>query len=353
MADDFSEPVKRNLALRAGGLCSNPECRASTSGPQDDPAKAVNVGVAPHITAASPGGPRYDANLPPEERSSSSNGIWLCQTHAKLIDNDVTRFSIEILKKWKADAEAEAKARVGKTARTYPGIPGMLEQSVEELARKTREAASEILDSWSRRTAGKPLIELQAVTINPDEKSPTDVFTLEDFGRAMNQGSHVVIESPAGRGKTTTLVQLAAQHRSSGNLAFLVDLSAWVRLGTGILHYVAGRPAFQSRSINAEALARLSEAEHFSFLLNGWNEVGESDSERAVHTIRELERDFPAAGILIATRTHHIVPPCRRQSGQDYFPSIGLNASAISINGSATRRMRFARSWTATRCSMN
>ena len=78
MADDFSEPVKRNLALRAGGLCSNPECRASTSGPQDDPAKAVNVGVAAHITAASPGGPRYDANLAPEERSSSSNGIWLC-----------------------------------------------------------------------------------------------------------------------------------------------------------------------------------------------------------------------------------------------------------------------------------
>jgi len=147
----------------------------------------------------------------------------------------------------------------------------MLEQSVEELARKTREAASEILDSWSRRTAGKPLIELQAVTINPDEKSPTDVFTLEDFGRAMNQGSHVVIESPAGRGKTTTLVQLAAQHRSSGNLAFLVDLSAWVRLGTGILHYVAGRPAFQSRSINAEALARLSEAETF-FVSPQWVE---------------------------------------------------------------------------------
>jgi hypothetical protein len=312
MGDDFSEPVKRNLALRTGGLCSSPECRALTSGPQDDPAKAVNVGVAAHITAASPGGPRYDTNLAAEERSLSSNGIWLCQTHAKLIDNDVTRFSVEVLKKWKADAEAEAKARVGKTAQTYLGISGMLEQPVEELARKTREATSEVLDTWSRRTTGKPLIELQAVTISPDGKSPTDVFNLGDFQRAMNQGRHVVIESPAGRGKTTTLVQLAAQHGGTGNLAFLVDLPAWVRLGTDILHYIAGRPAFQSRSINAEALARLHKAEHFSFLLNGWNEVGESDSERAVQAIRELERDFPAAGILIATRTHHIVPPLQR-----------------------------------------
>jgi hypothetical protein len=116
MADEFSDAVKRALAGRVGHTCSNPNCRALTSGPQDDPAKTVNVGVAAHITAASPGGPRYDPDLLPEERSATSNGIWLCQTCAKLIDNDVIQFPVEVLTKWKAAAEAEAKARVGKTA---------------------------------------------------------------------------------------------------------------------------------------------------------------------------------------------------------------------------------------------
>jgi len=115
MSDDFSDSTKRTIAARAAYLCSNPECHVPTSGPQDDPGRAINLGVAAHITAASAGGPRYDLNLSQEERSAASNGVWLCQNCAKLIDNDVARFSVEVLKRWKADAEAEAKARVGRT----------------------------------------------------------------------------------------------------------------------------------------------------------------------------------------------------------------------------------------------
>src|SRR5260370_30643587 len=116
MGDDFSEPVKRALASRVGNLCSNPECRALTSGPQEDPAKALNIGVGAHITAASSGGPRYDPELLPDERSGPSNGIWLCQNCAKLVDNDATRFTVELLRGCKTTAEAEANSRIGKTA---------------------------------------------------------------------------------------------------------------------------------------------------------------------------------------------------------------------------------------------
>jgi hypothetical protein len=193
--------------------------------------------------------------------------------------------------------------------RMHLGIPVTLEQPIEELLQKAKEAASEGLAAWSARLAGKPLIELRALTLNPDGRDATDVFQLADFQRAMTQSRRVVIEAPAGRGKTTTIVQLAAQHHGTGSLAYLIDLPSWVKSGTGILQYIAGMPAFQSRSVNAEALARLQKEEHFSFLLNGWNEVAESDSVQAVQALRELERDFPAAGILVATRTHHIVPP--------------------------------------------
>jgi hypothetical protein len=115
MADDFSELVKKTLAARVGNLCSNPECRALTSGPQENPAKALNIGVGAHITAASAGGPRYDPNLLPEERSGPSNGIWLCQNCAKLVDNDPARFTIEVLQRWKPSTESEARERIGKT----------------------------------------------------------------------------------------------------------------------------------------------------------------------------------------------------------------------------------------------
>src|SRR5579864_2955680 len=116
MADDFSEPVKRLLSTRVGNLCSNPDCRALTSGPQENPAKALNIGVGAHITAASAGGPRHDPDLLPEERSSPTNGIWLCQNCAKLVDNDPVRFTVELLQRWKSSAESEARTRIGKTA---------------------------------------------------------------------------------------------------------------------------------------------------------------------------------------------------------------------------------------------
>jgi len=91
----------RHLASRSclGIASSRPDCRAPTSGPQGDPAKSVNVGVAAHITAASPGGPRYDPTFLTEKRGGPENGIWLCQTCAKLIDNDPARFTVEVLKK--------------------------------------------------------------------------------------------------------------------------------------------------------------------------------------------------------------------------------------------------------------
>src|SRR5215472_14817172 len=118
MRDDFTPETKRTLADRVGKLCSNPECRALTSGPQDDSEKAVNIGVAAHITAAAPGGPRYNATLSSEQRQHIDNGIWLCQNCAKLVDSDLQRFTEDLLRAWKKVAEDYARYSLGKTART-------------------------------------------------------------------------------------------------------------------------------------------------------------------------------------------------------------------------------------------
>lgn len=118
--DDFSAQVKQALQNRVASQCSNPSCRASTAGPQVDAAKALNIGVAAHITAASTDGPRYDAALTTEQRAAPTNGIWLCQNCAKLIDNDPERFSVQVLHAWKTEAEESALNEIG---RPTAGVP--------------------------------------------------------------------------------------------------------------------------------------------------------------------------------------------------------------------------------------
>ena len=116
MRDDFKPEVKEILARRVGMRCSNPNCRKLTSGPRDDPDKAVNIGVAAHMTAASPQGPRYDKNMKKEERKSIDNGIWLCQNCAKLVDNDPARYTVDMLKQWRRLSEQAARLEVEATS---------------------------------------------------------------------------------------------------------------------------------------------------------------------------------------------------------------------------------------------
>lgn len=144
MRDDFSAATKDLLAKRVGFICSNPECRQPTSGPQVDPRGVVNVGVAAHISAAATGGPRYEADLSAEQRCDSTNGIWLCQTCAKLVDNDSVRFTRLVLEGWKRAAERAAAVALTQgpsgADHSLPGLakverlmPALLEEMREDL----------------------------------------------------------------------------------------------------------------------------------------------------------------------------------------------------------------------------
>lgn len=113
LRDEFSPGTKDLLAKRAGFICSYPKCARLTVGPSNDRVSGVSmVGVAAHITAAAFGGPRYDPNLTPEERSSERNGIWVCQIHAKLIDDNASLETIENINRWKIQHEEWIFSRV-------------------------------------------------------------------------------------------------------------------------------------------------------------------------------------------------------------------------------------------------
>ena len=107
MRINFTEKIKNTISRRAGFKCSNPQCRKLTVGSHNDQNKSTLVGVAAHISAASPGGPRYDETLSVAERSSINNSIWLCGNCSILIDKDPKKFPKESLLIWRQEIEAE------------------------------------------------------------------------------------------------------------------------------------------------------------------------------------------------------------------------------------------------------
>ena len=166
--DDFAESVRRVAAQRVNLLCSNPDCRAQTGGPQINVDKALNLGVAAHIAAASPEGPRYDSNQSPAERSAADNAIWLCQNCAKLVDNDPRRFTSTVLRGWKEGAESYARDSIGRpnqksgpaiedkwVSMPYVRTAGIIDSQTQQgyecrWARARDEAERVDVDGWER-----------------------------------------------------------------------------------------------------------------------------------------------------------------------------------------------------------
>lgn len=116
--DEFSKKTIQTIALRAGYICSNPDCRRPTSGPHSDPSKALITGEAAHICAASEKGPRFDLNQTAEQRKAISNAIWLCGNCNKKIDTDWIAWPAEKLQEIKTAHECWVAAEA-----MIPAIP--------------------------------------------------------------------------------------------------------------------------------------------------------------------------------------------------------------------------------------
>jgi len=170
MRDDFFLKTKELLAKRVANRCSNPGCRQITSGPHEDQTKVVNIGVAAHITAASADGPRFDPSLTSNERRSVENGIWLCQSCAKLVDNDPIHYSADVLRKWKVLAEESVALELeyGRSGDTDSNkvfidleriMPDILDEMREDLTESPLSREFVILEKiWTYSPSGHELV---------------------------------------------------------------------------------------------------------------------------------------------------------------------------------------------------
>jgi len=219
--------------------------------------------------------------------------------------------------------------------------PAMAPQLAPDLERSL-EAAGEIATNWDRayRRIDRPVISLNAVKLN-EKGEPIEAVTTASLKSVLSEGQRIVLEAPAGSGKTTTLIQLARHALGEGRLAFLVDLPEWVRSGKDIFSYIAERPQFASRDVDATLLAKLRGAQPPIFLLNGWNEVPVAGAEAADTALRELDRSFFAAIVIVATRKHSVVPQLRgsfrlelnplRRAQRDEYLRLALGGSAHDL----------------------
>jgi energy-coupling factor transporter ATP-binding protein EcfA2 len=132
---EFSAATRKILAERAGYQCSVLNCGRSTVGPGQGQA-VVNIGMAAHIYAASPGGPRGTGGLSAAERREPENGIWCCYIHGKAIDSNAgDGFSAIQLKAWKRLHEARKSAEI-------LGLPQVNLGLVESISVNSAPAAS-------------------------------------------------------------------------------------------------------------------------------------------------------------------------------------------------------------------
>jgi hypothetical protein len=95
---DPPENQVRILFGKNGGRCAYTACGLPlVISSQNRADHARNTGKIAHITAASPGGPRYDPNLTVAERRSEANLILLCGSHHDVVDAQLTFHTTEWL----------------------------------------------------------------------------------------------------------------------------------------------------------------------------------------------------------------------------------------------------------------
>jgi tetratricopeptide (TPR) repeat protein len=226
--DGFPRSVVETLAKRTSYRCSNPTCRRPTSGPDESNNGVMNIGVAAHIAAASLGGPRFDKAMSTAQRKSVENGIWLCQSCAKLVDSDTRVFTVAVLAEWKAEADRVAKGEILAPPALSPDTAPTL-----------------LLPATDPSRAFFPF-SARATELAGRERENT---LLDAFLDSSAQFSWWLVTGPAGSGKSRLALELCRRAQPTWIAGFLSRVSVfdrWTEYRPAmptliVVDYVAGR----------------------------------------------------------------------------------------------------------------
>jgi hypothetical protein len=243
----------------------------------------------------------------PEQRRHASNGIWLCATHAKQIDDDPVYFTVEKLTKWKQQAEARS-ARALLTLQSFnrSAVLRRDEGDVEPAAQRLRQAATRDLAAFTA-TLKSPVIPIP-LNLRLIEGQQVTSFQAAGLAAAIGTFNEIIVVAPPGTGKTTTLLQVALALESSEDLvALFIPLSEWSGQADTILRCVLQRVAFAGQC--EEDLKLLARTGQLVLVTDGWNELDAASRKRLRTEIQGMQRDYPNLGIVMSTRIQSLDVP--------------------------------------------
>jgi hypothetical protein len=315
--DDFTKRTVTEIAKGVAYRCSNPDCRRPTLSANATQDGTIIIGVAAHICAASPGGPRYNAAQTREARRSKENGLWLCQNCGRLVDADPNRFTVEELAKWKHDAQARAfrelvapgAALADEAARIGAAIAAddrPADAAFDTIFGRIHAAAVTDLATHKRGPLWSGATVELTLRIDGDSAAPS--FSIGKLPLAIEVAPDVTIVAAPGTGKTTTLLQLAGHALTGQSIVPLYfRLGDWSAGPTGLLASLHQRAAF--RSINADEISAVAQRGRLLLLLDGWNELAPDAHKRLRVEIGQIRRDWPDLRIVVTTRQQALDVP--------------------------------------------
>jgi hypothetical protein len=225
--------------------------------------------------------------------------MWLCGTHAKLVDSDEGHFTVEELRSWKRLAERRSFNEV---VSSKPSPAGTLLAEDEDVL-----TTIDLLLGYSksdllafRNMPGWPSYAID-LNLKMVDKKRTEVFTAPGFASVIEVFDEIAVIAPPGTGKTTTLLQLTeALLGNASCVAVFVPLSEWSTRSDTFFQSFVRRAAFrEAKERQFELLAQLG---RLVLILDGWNELDESSKRRVSNDVKSLRRDFPDIRLVISSR---------------------------------------------------
>jgi len=179
---------------------------------------------------------------------------------------------------------------------------------IQMIVNNVKSASREIIDQWKENLLSDTfLVEL---TINEKTKYHTQEINHEEIASKLSNKHRFVLYGSPGSGKTTTLIQVAQKLVDQELVPFLLSLPEWIdSTNDNIIDYLVNNPCLSSKSITTDNLLSLYKNGKCVFLLNGWNEVEPSNIKKATRLLARLNREYTAAGIILATRESSFSPP--------------------------------------------
>ncbi|MEY4581703.1 MAG: hypothetical protein RL701_6406, partial [Pseudomonadota bacterium] len=293
--DDFPATTRNRIARLAGYRCSYPGCRRPTIGATSDGTNEIDIGIAAHICAAAPGGPRFDGSMTPDERKSAENGIWLCSVHSKVIDSRDSQYTVEVLRGWKVQAQRDSWRRI--VHNDAPQCLSVVATFHGEQLADIRTAFTADLDvfrrsdKWSR----------SAVPLTLEVEGLDAPVSTSALASALATLDNLIVVAPPGSGKTTMLFQIAeALLETDCALPIIVPLSEWSTGTAALFETILKRQAF--RSISEDELRAAANQPGLALLLDGWNELESAGRRRATAEIQRLQMELPELRLVVTTR---------------------------------------------------